>query len=1192
MLVISALDFLLAPLVSGFRFALFALWIAALGWTAFDKLLRPLTNAITNIQLARWLEHRHPEVQERISTSLELAGSSVGISPQLLEELSLEAASDLSLLDLNEEVSNKNVRRSLWPLASLAGLIALLLTLFPQQMSRLLARAVVPFSELGNANGYRFKFHPGDLEVMEGEEVVLGFSYEGELVEPLDLFTERASGELLSESLKPLSSKGEDHEFSYHLHGASQSFDYFVRAGKGESDRFSVTVFPRPSIDDATVRYRYPAYTGWPDRVTNFKGELKALSGTEVVIKGRLKNGVVSARVMVGDTLLGESSVATSATGADFESVFHIGEAGTREGVMSFDHRIRKNIEAARFSIVATPDDAPVVSILEPTQRELRLRPDDQVILDYHVTEEIGLAGALIELEVDGKSHPPLKEALPERVQGSGPNLWKGEAMVYLGSLIDDHPSANHFRMRLALRDNRPADLRGPGIGYSDWIKVTFDSNAPSLARQELRSQQNDIYQTIDRSMNEIRQAQQRMHHVKNHLRDEKLPDHAQNQLAEAQDKLANTEAELAKLAERMQQGVQAHRSDEITAAAEKVADARKNTEFAPLQDSPESRRSEIEEALRNSEEALKKLQEQRQELDRDRSRIEDLARLQELAQRQDALAREASPEAMPDQKWQQKQEQVKNELREMVKQSPQAKAAALEAQADRAQDLSAKAEDLAESQSQLKELSQEKPSAEQIAKALKGEQSTLAEQVKNAADDLEKGAAEAAMIAGESQKPSDQERAEELAQNTAKLKDAMQQSKAASDAGTPEQAAQEARKAAKSLAESQANESLEEKQQTLAEGLEALSNNKPDEALAALEKLQSQKIEEALKQEQAAIAEEAKSELAEARAENSERANTLPEAIAQAESARDADAPAQSAEAAKSAADALAQGEGESQSQAELQDRQEQVVDAFAALDEGKASDALAALEKLQAARARELAKELREFPQAANHNPSLNEAQQKSQDAANRADQAMKEQANGHAKQAAQFHEQSSDQLEKASKALAQAAAQFQQQASQADSQKPHPHKAPAPGKPLAEAFEKSAQAASSDNAEEASQSAQRAAEALKSAAQQAKSAMAQNQQPGKGDGPAQNEPGQGKGEPEGKGNQPGNKPNEGLREEQADPGVPPELARLGVSAKDWAKIKATLKSEIGGARGAIVPEDYRGLVKQYFEQVTKER
>jgi hypothetical protein len=52
-----------------------------------------------------------------------------------------------------------------------------------------------------------------------------------------------------------------------------------------------------------------------------------------------------------------------------------------------------------------------------------------------------------------------------------------------------------------------------------------------------------------------------------------------------------------------------------------------------------------------------------------------------------------------------------------------------------------------------------------------------------------------------------------------------------------------------------------------------------------------------------------------------------------------------------------------------------------------------------------------------------------------------------------------------------------------------------------------------------------------------------------------------------------------------------VPPELAKLGISAADWEKIQATLKSDVGSGGGAGVPEEYRGLVKKYFEAMTDE-
>ena len=52
----------------------------------------------------------------------------------------------------------------------------------------------------------------------------------------------------------------------------------------------------------------------------------------------------------------------------------------------------------------------------------------------------------------------------------------------------------------------------------------------------------------------------------------------------------------------------------------------------------------------------------------------------------------------------------------------------------------------------------------------------------------------------------------------------------------------------------------------------------------------------------------------------------------------------------------------------------------------------------------------------------------------------------------------------------------------------------------------------------------------------------------------------------------------------------GVPPELAKLGVSAADWEKLKEVLRSDVAGGGGADIPEDYRGLVRKYFEQVAK--
>ena len=87
---------------------------------------------------------------------------------------------------------------------------------------------------------------------------------------------------------------------------------------------------------------------------------------------------------------------------------------------------------------------------------------------------------------------------------------------------------------------------------------------------------------------------------------------------------------------------------------------------------------------------------------------------------------------------------------------------------------------------------------------------------------------------------------------------------------------------------------------------------------------------------------------------------------------------------------------------------------------------------------------------------------------------------------------------------------------------------------------------------------------------------------------EGQAQNQPGEGP--PGGEGES--KDPQEGDRQAQADQGIPPQLAKLGITANDGEKIRATLKTDVSGAAGEVVPEDYRGLVKQYFEQVSEEQ
>ena len=77
--------------------------------------------------------------------------------------------------------------------------------------------------------------------------------------------------------------------------------------------------------------------------------------------------------------------------------------------------------------------------------------------------------------------------------------------------------------------------------------------------------------------------------------------------------------------------------------AAEEVVESRESLEDTPLQDTPEGRAEELNEAREAAEEAIEQLQAIQQAVQQDEGRLENLAQLNELAQRESEIARQAA---------------------------------------------------------------------------------------------------------------------------------------------------------------------------------------------------------------------------------------------------------------------------------------------------------------------------------------------------------------------------------------------------------------------------------------------------------------------------------------------------------------------------------------------------------------------
>ncbi|MES2660129.1 MAG: hypothetical protein V4689_16015 [Verrucomicrobiota bacterium] len=1072
--VMMGADFLLSPLPMALRWTMFGVWLAAVLAAAkfgFGPLLKP----IGLLQVARWLEGRHPEMEERLSTVLELADESGGVSPELLESLGRLAEADVGKVDANVEIKTaRTSRRWTRPAMALLGLLALTFAVWPREASRLLVRAVAPFSAMGNAAAGNFKVTPGDMEILSGDPVRIDVSYDGS-GKDLEIWMEMEKGEKISQAMTK-----SDNGYRYVMDPARAGFKYNVRAGREESDGYTVTVWPMPEFLEARATLAFPKYTGELPKELAAANGIEAVVGTQVTLAGRTNTAIEAAWLEIGGKRVAEGKIESSATGGRADFIWTLTTGGAGEAVVKFKHRLGREIEALRFPVEVLEDIAPEVVLLSPIQRDFKVRADEVLPLKYEITEDFSVAKLAVEVDAGGNAKAMLDEALPVLVPHSKPQLFRGEAAVSIGELRSRFSGVNEIRMRVRAEDARPADLKGPGVGYSEWVSVHIDQNAESLARQELRQEHEGARTTIEEAIRATREGREKMEWHRGEIRNPELNDNARKDFKKSAEQLAEAETKLKELAKQMKEGVHATKSDEVEKAAETVAKAREELENSLLQDDPGQREAKLNQAHTDARETERMLEEIRNAMDRDREKIEDLARVMDLAQKQQEIARQAEenvakqdPEQpMPDD-WKNQQRQMEEAIKQQLRERPEGKAEALRAQAEQAKELAEQARQTAKAQENLEKQTRE-ISPEELRKALAEEQAKIAEEANAELDHARE------------------------ARND--LADTLPKATAAADAAKEQIEKGETQPAAKSASEAA---------EAMKDAAKKAGENQADNGKPPAEKLDQT-----------------------AQAEKLEK----------------------------------------------LAERQEQVAEAMSELAKGNAVEAMKKLQAEQAEAASELANQIETMPQL-DGNGAMQEAKNDSNQGDNQAKEAAKKGQEGQLAEASKQHGDSGRNFEKAAQALEKAAEEFNRSAEEMAAHHSNPQRAEVSPGELAEAFEQASQAASNPQATEAAAQAASAAKALAQAAEAGRQAMQ-----GKSQSPGPNPPPDG---PPGK--MAGNKPDESMRQAEADPGVPPELAKLGISADDWAKIQASLKSDVGAGEAGSVPEEYRGLVKGYFESMS---
>lgn len=1148
-------------------------------------LLRHLSRRLTLTEMARIIEIRHPELQERISTAVELLSSndpeSIKGSEELIGAVVDSAIVDVEAVDPKIEFKSARTAKPASIALALALIIGLALLIWPSQSWILLQRAVAPFLNIGNVYANSLEVDPGDLQVAEGEPVTIKLTTKNKKLKRAEIRRLLEDG---TESVERLSlsseSKNGTKKFSIKFNKVEEGFSYRVRAGSALTQYYQVTTVAAPAIDQFKVDYDFPKYTNLQSKsVTTDTGEIRAVAHTRVTLTATPNKRIDQSRLLINEkTDLGSPEMVDGKLQWQFDLK---GDMNGKWQINLTDTDGFSN-QQLTYPLEVLPDKSPSVIVTFPIEKELRLRPTELLPVVSEIIEDFGLSDtSFLITPVVGDQPEEIAIHLPKVTEI--PETYISDTPLDL-SHIELSGHQQRIGVQVLVRDNRPKRYDGPGLGLSDQFFITLDANAKPLAQQVVEAKQKAIEEQLRRAKLELERARIKMQQTEMELNQtDDVSQRAMRTLNDFSEHTEKAREELDKVAAALDGSFLQEQSDKAKKIAnEHISKALEESDLIPITDSKGERikksqdaKEEVQAAINGIAEIAKAMREANREFEMI-SQLNDLAnRQQDLANRAEEMsAEQAQREAAINKstkeftqqqlaelakqqidQFRYQQEQVQEQLGKMLQHNPEALEAVLGVQQKRAEQLAEASASLAQEQKELKTINEEatlkqenKLDAlrEQLIKHLQKEQTKLATQMLEQSD-----------IAKDTRKSQ---------QANASDSDSSSFHQEKSDpSGKLSEAYTDASETAKNLELNDlksAAESANQASNTLTAAAESSKPSTSDSNISdpadspnANESVDGSQTDVSDSPTQPALGELAERQGALAEQIEMVRDGDLQQALSSIEAQIQADAQALTSETQALAA-TLAKVDQFAAKNAAA--RAEQALD----LGENKAGDAAQHLSNAEQMQDQEKA-----GGQLENGELSLP------------ARQAMQ--------RAAIEQEMAAQALTRASQALEASANSLQQ--NEEGMEPSDQGDQIADGGEMAEGFNEVTESAQSQDVQQAAQQSQQAADSLQQLARNAMKKLGSEGQSARmtpSDQPNPNP--ELAGEPDGSLNL-----NEsGIKTIDADGrGIPPELEAMGISAEDWSRFKGALSGGNAAGIETELPPEYRELVGRYFQVIAKE-
>ncbi|QDU38413.1 hypothetical protein Mal4_27400 [Maioricimonas rarisocia] len=568
-------------------FWLVAILLASGGLFALT-VVRPLVRHLSEVHLAAAVEAVHPELQERITSAVELAGDEEPGSAFMQANVFREAAASLERLDVSDVADTRRAFRLTCSAAVLLLSFAAPFVLFPEVYSAMVGRAVTPWRNIARVTNLYFEIVDGDRTVARGCDMTVAAaprwrSGAGALPESVWLEWESAAAD---GDRRRMDWSPESETYAATLRNVQQPFSFLVEGDGARTRRYEVNVVDAPAIEAVQLRIAPPGYVGTAaETIDGAVGEIRVFEGSRLAFDLTFNKPVVEGEFVwtpatppaanrPADGQLQPNEQAEPATVAEAQplAVAEDGitaryqltatQSGTFEFRLTDEHGLGNAGEPLRI-LVVTPDEPPRVAF-ELEGNAVPARPDDTVALPVFASDDVGVA--TLDLHYTLLQDPAVQGVIPaDRIELGQVSL-EHTFQLDLKSLGIGDGAIVAVRARAT--DERPDP--GPNEAWTPELLITVSADADpygaeQLARQQaaqregLRALQDAVAQNRD-SVEELQEeAEADRRQQLDFDKDEQLAELAQREreLAERARQLAAQLGEsplLESLAERIQQ--------------------------------------------------------------------------------------------------------------------------------------------------------------------------------------------------------------------------------------------------------------------------------------------------------------------------------------------------------------------------------------------------------------------------------------------------------------------------------------------------------------------------------------------------------------------------------------------------------------------------------------------------------------